>query len=45
MPLPLSLVNALLVAVSRKKNDDLARTFQNLEEIWEEYGVYEKVQE
>ena len=42
---PLSLVNALLVAVSRKKNDDLAHTFQTLEEIWEEYGVYEKVQE
>lgn len=42
---PLSLVNALLVAVSRKKNDDLARTFRTLEEIWEEYGVYEKVQE
>ena len=40
---PLSLVNALLVAVSRKKNDDLAHTFQNLEQIWEEYGVYEKV--
>ena len=42
---PLSLVNALLVAVSRKKNDDLAHTFQSLEQIWEEYGVYEKVQE
>jgi len=42
---PLSLVNALLVAVSRKKNDDLAQTFQNLEQIWDEYGVYEKVQE
>ena len=42
---PLSLVNALLVAVSRKKNDDLANTFRTLEEIWEEYGVYEKVQE
>jgi len=42
---PLSLVNALLVAVSRKKNDDLAHTFQTLEQIWEEYGVYEKVQE
>ena len=42
---PLSLVNALLVAVSRKKNDDLAHTFQTLEDIWEEYGVYEKVQE
>lgn len=42
---PLSLVNALLVAVSRKKNDDLTRTFQMLETIWAEYGVYEKVQE
>lgn len=42
---PLSLVNALLVAVSRKKNDDLAATFQTLENIWEEYGVYEKVHE
>ncbi|MGE4275772.1 MAG: MurR/RpiR family transcriptional regulator [Lawsonibacter sp.] len=42
---PLSLVNALLVAVSRKKNDDLAATFQTLEHIWEEYGVYEKVQD
>lgn len=42
---PLSLVNALLVAVSRKKNDELAHTFQTLEQIWDEYGVYEKVQE
>ena len=42
---PLSLVNALLVAVSQRKNDELARTFQNLEEIWDEYGVYEKVPE
>ena len=42
---PLSLINALLVAVSRKKNDDLANTFEDLEKIWEEYGVYEKVQE
>ena len=42
---PLSLVNALLVAVSRKKNDDLAHTFQTLEDIWDEYGVYETVQD
>ncbi|MCI8912908.1 MAG: MurR/RpiR family transcriptional regulator [Lawsonibacter sp.] len=40
---PLSLVNALLVAVSQRKNDDLARTFRTLEDIWDEYGVYEKV--
>ena len=42
---PLSLVNALLVAVSQRKNEDLSRTFQTLEDIWDEYGVYEKVQE
>lgn len=42
---PLSLVNALLVAVSRKKNEDLTHTFQMLEQIWDEYGVYEKVPE
>ena len=42
---PLSLVNALLVAVSRKKDEELAHTFQKLEQIWEEYGVYEKVQD
>ena len=42
---PLSLVNALLVAVSRRKNDELANTFDSLEKIWEEYGVYEKVKE
>jgi len=41
---PLSLVNALIVAVSRKKKEDLSRTFENLEEIWEEYEVYEKVE-
>ena len=41
---PLSLVNALLVAVSRKKDVELAQTFQKLEKIWDEYGVYEKVQ-
>ena len=42
---PLSLVNALLVAVSRRKNEDLERTFRTLEDIWEEYGVYEKARE
>ncbi len=42
---PLSLVNALLVAVSRRENDELARTFRTLEDIWDEYGVYEKVQD
>ena len=42
---PLSLMNALLVAVSRKKNSELPDMFQNLEKMWDEYGVYEKVQD
>ena len=42
---PLSLVNALLVAVSQKKNDELSNTFHTLEQIWDEYGVYEKTQD
>lgn len=41
---PLSLVNALIVAVSRKKKEDLSHTFETLEKIWDEYEVYEKVE-
>lgn len=40
---PLSLVNALIVAVSQKRNQEIANTFKQLEQIWEEYDVYEKV--
>ena len=42
---PLSLVNALIVAVGRKKNSDLSETFGVLEKIWDEYEVYEKVED
>ena len=41
---PLSLVNALLVAIGRKREKELARTFSNLERIWDEYEVYEKIE-
>jgi DNA-binding MurR/RpiR family transcriptional regulator len=41
---PLSLVNALIAAVSRKKQEDLSRTFEDLEGIWDKYEVYEKVE-
>lgn len=37
---PLSLVNALIVAVGRKNTDKLSKTFESLEQIWDEYGVY-----
>jgi DNA-binding MurR/RpiR family transcriptional regulator len=39
---PLSLVNALIVAVGRQKNQDLAATFGRLEKIWAEYDVFEQ---
>ena len=38
---PLSLVNALIVAVSEKAPVDLYENFERLERIWDEYGVYE----
>ena len=40
---PLSVVNALIVACSYRKEEAISKTFANLEEIWDEYGVYEKV--
>lgn len=39
---PLSLVNALIVAVGRKMDQELSATFEKLEGIWDEYQVYEK---
>lgn len=39
---PLSLVNALIVAVSRKKDKELQVTLGKLEEIWAKYEVYDK---
>jgi DNA-binding MurR/RpiR family transcriptional regulator len=42
---PLSLVNALIVAVSEKAPGDLHESFERLERIWDEYGVYEKLDE
>lgn len=39
---PLSLVNALIVAVSREKSVELETSLNGLEQIWEEYEVYEK---
>ncbi len=39
---PLSLINALIVAVSITDIDRVSKSFEKLEQIWEEYDVYEK---
>ncbi len=39
---PLSVVNALLVAVGMRRKEEIEQAFLRLERIWEEYDVYEK---
>lgn len=39
---PLSVTNALIVALAARREKELAKTFNDLEHIWEEYKVYEK---
>ena len=39
---PLSLINALIIAVSLNKREEISDTFSKLESIWDEYHVYEK---
>ena len=38
---PLSVINALVVAVARKKQDELRIRLHQLEKIWDEYNVYD----
>ncbi len=39
---PLSIINAIIVAVSRVKEKELSERLKELEEIWDEYDVYDK---
>ncbi|MDD3231589.1 MAG: MurR/RpiR family transcriptional regulator [Oscillospiraceae bacterium] len=41
---PLSLIDALIVTLALKKENIMDETFQRLEDIWDEYHVYEKVE-
>lgn len=42
---PLSMINALIVAIGIRKKDEISSTYERLEQIWDEYNVYEKVEE
>jgi DNA-binding MurR/RpiR family transcriptional regulator len=37
---PLSVINALIIAVGLREKENISSTFSELEEIWEEYQVY-----
>lgn len=39
---PLSVINALIVALASRRQQELHHTFEALERIWDEYNVYEK---
>jgi DNA-binding MurR/RpiR family transcriptional regulator len=45
MVAPLSLVNALLVAIGYRMGKDISATFAKLEDIWNEYGVFGKAED
>ncbi len=38
---PLSIINAIIVAISLKKKDEIAENLENLENIWVEFEVYD----
>jgi DNA-binding MurR/RpiR family transcriptional regulator len=40
---PLSVINALIVALGMRKQDEISNIFNKLETIWDEYQVYEKL--
>ena len=40
---PMSLINALIVAIGYQRPDNLSDTFRKLEGIWSEYEVYENL--
>jgi DNA-binding MurR/RpiR family transcriptional regulator len=39
---PLSVINALIVAIGIRRKEQISQTFESLEKIWDEYQVYEK---
>lgn len=39
---PLSIINAMIVAVVRKKQDEFSGKLRELEDIWDKYDVYDK---
>lgn len=39
---PLSVINALVVALCMKKQKEVITTLETLEQIWDEYQVYSK---
>lgn len=42
---PLSIINALMLSVARQRSDEVKQAFVDLEKVWDQYEVYEKLEE
>lgn len=42
---PLSIINALMLSVARQRSDKVKQAFVDLEKVWDQYEVYEKLEE
>lgn len=45
MAAPLSLLNALIVAVGRQKKEDISHTYAELEQVWSRYNIFGKTED
>lgn len=41
---PLSVINALVAGLGMRKKDEVSKTFEKLEKIWDEYDVYKNAE-
>ena len=39
---PISIINAIIVEITRRKEEEITARFDKLEKLWDEYGVYTK---
>lgn len=45
MTAPLSLLNALIVAIGQEKNEEVSKTFAEMERVWSTYGIFGKTED
>ena len=41
---PMSVINALIVSVGLQQEDSVAKTYEDLERLWDEYDAFERVE-
>lgn len=45
MTAPLSLLNALIVAIGQQKNTEVSRTFSEMEQVWSAYSIFGRAED